>query len=188
MRIARFFLLGSIVSALLLPTQALAHGERVTTRPEDGATQKKAPDHVMVNLSEAPSDRNSVSVLDGCQKNVVDEVYTQAKTLHVLLDKGQPGEWLVEYQVISKEDGHKTADAFTFDVKGKVDCSAPDKPDKPDEKDPSEADDEAAPDTGPDASGPTSSDESSLPIVPIAIGVVLLLALAFGVRMASARK
>ena len=177
----------TVASLLLFPSSALAHGERVTTRPEEGATQKKAPDHVMVSLTEAPSDRNSVSVLDGCQRDIVDEVYTQGKTLHVLLDKGQPGEWLVDYKVISKEDGHKTADAFVFSVAGEADCSATQDPETPEEKDVTDPDETAAPDTGPDGSSSTS-DETSLPIVPIAIGVVVLLALAFGARVASAKK
>lgn len=179
-----FFLVAALM--LVVPSSALAHGELVTTKPADGSTNKKAPDHVRINLTETPSDKASVKVTDGCNTDVVDEVYTTGKTLHVLLDKGRPGNWVVDYKVISKEDGHKTASAFTFAVKGKVDCSAPAEPD-PDEKNPSDPDDTVAEDIGPDASAP-SADETSLPIIPIAIGFAVLLGLAFVVRTVSSKR
>lgn len=177
---------GAII--LLLSPAAYAHGELVTTNPKDGATVKKSPDHIMVNLTETPSDRASVTVTDGCNRDVVDEIYTQQKTLHVLLNKGRPGNWVVDYKVISKEDGHKTASAFSFSVKGEVDCSAVS--DHDDRKETSAADpsdDIAAPDTGPDADTPTP-EETSLPVVLIAVGVVALIGIAIVVRTSSSNR
>lgn len=168
---------------VLLSPIAGAHGERVSTRPADGAILNGVLDHVRINLTETPSDRASVTVLDGCGVDVVDEIFTTQKTLHVLLDRGEPGEWSVAYKVVSKEDGHKTGDTFGFSVKGLADCSEPEEPD------PTAPDDTVAPDTGPGAggaSGPVSEDQS-LPVVPIIAGTLVLLGLALAVRSASSK-
>lgn len=173
----------ALLCVVVLPSVAGAHGERVSTRPEDGAVVRRPPDHVRINLTETPSERTSVVVLDGCEVDLVDEVFTTQKTLHVLLDRGQPGEWSVDYKVVSKEDGHKTGDIFTFTVEGEADCR------EEEEKDPTDPDDTVAPDTGPDtgdASGPVA-DDSSLPIVPLILGSVVLLGLAFAIRSVSSK-
>ncbi len=166
---------------VLLSPIAGAHGERVSTRPADGAILDGVLDQVRIDLTETPSDRASVTVLDGCGVDVVDEIFTMQKTLQVQLDRGQPGEWSVAYKVVSKEDGHKTGDTFGFSVEGLADCSEPEDPAAPDET--------IAPDTGPGASGASGpvSEDQSLPVVPIIAGTLVLLVLALAVRSASSK-
>lgn len=163
-----------------------AHGDIESTFPERGASIKKPTDHVMINFTEAPTDNASVRVVDGCGTDLVDEVYVTDRTLHVLLDDGQPGRWEVTYRVISAEDGHKTNGTFPFRVRGSADCSSDGDNGNDTDADTEtiapgdDGDDQAAPDTN-----PTSDSGGSLPLVAIFVGGLALIGIAALVRLRS---
>lgn len=169
----------------VLASPAAAHGDLVTSKPEAGATVKKPVDHIIINLTETPTENANVSVIDGCGVDLFDELFVTEKSLHVLLeDDGQPGEWQVSYRVISAEDGHKTNDSYSFTVKGQADCSDPEEPqdgDDVDDEGENEGDDGAA---APPA-GPASDEGGSLPIIAVIIGGLALIGIAVLVRMRS---
>lgn len=177
-----FLPVAGVLFLLLLAAPALAHGDIEDLRPQPEQVKAKAPDHVKITYTEAPTEDVRVSVTDGCSVDQVREKYVQGRTLHVFLKKGQPGKWTVSYAVISAVDGHKTNGKYSFSVKGSADCSA-DEPElsetatvAPDDSD------VAAPDTS-----PTSDESGGLPLVIIGIGVLALVGIAFLVRVVSSR-
>lgn len=187
-------------AALLLVAGAApgaAHSDLEDTFPKIDSSVQGPLDHIMLNFTEAPTEDTSIQVLDGCGDDVVEETYITGRTLHVLLEPGPHGngKWEVAFRVISAEDGHKINGDYSFKVKGKTDCSAPD-PGADDEGEPADPvgnDDEGDDDTeGPSGSdeqaapGPNTSDEgASLPILPLVIGGIALVGIAALVRMRS---
>jgi methionine-rich copper-binding protein CopC len=159
-------LLSFLLPSLLLVGVAQAHGELESGTPKEGAVLKKVPKHAYLNFSEAPSPDSVMKVFDGCNQNVVKKLERFDITLHAELRAGQPGTWKLVYDVISDEDGHETSGSYNFKVKGAKDCSA-------DTEDP---DDTAAP--GTQAAGDLTDDEGGggFPVVPVAIGAIVLIA------------
>jgi methionine-rich copper-binding protein CopC len=150
---------------------ALAHGELKSGTPKEGAVLKKAPKHAYLNFSEAPSPDSVLKVIDGCGNNVVEKLERFDITLHAELGAGQPGTWEMSFDVISDEDGHETQGSYEFTVEGKKDCS----------KDTaSNGDGSASESTGLDV-----VDDSSFPVVPVAIGAMVLIGGAIAVRAKS---
>lgn len=142
------------VFVFLLAAPAYAHGERDSTDPESGATLKRPPKHVYVNLTEPPTSDALMNVTDGCGREVLKDLAVVERTLHATLSRGEPGEWRVRYRAISKVDGHATKDTFSFAVSGAKDCSvAPEDPDP--EEDPQTA-------AGDDDSGSDPEEGSGL--------------------------
>ncbi len=158
---------------------AFAHGDLHGTVPEKGSTLARAPDHLIINFTEPPAEQSVVSVTDGCSDEVIDELEFDGKAAHVFLSKGQPGKWKVSYKVVSAVDGHRTNGSYALKVTGKRECSgtggAPDGPDK----------DGSGP--GPQAGedGDPDEEESSFPVVPVALGSLGLVALALVARRLS---
>jgi copper resistance protein C len=184
----RAALLLVVLAGLLFPTPARAHSELESSRPADGAKLNKPPDHVVLRFSETPSDDSIVTVADGCTKNLVDDSFVAGRAFHVEIVGGTGGRYLVEYSLISAEDGHATKGTFAFNVKGAADCSADEPPEDKnddssgnDQKD--DADDTAAPGTDP----ANDEDDSSSPVVPILIGGVAAIVIAVVARLATRR-
>lgn len=168
---AAFLILGGTLPAL-------AHGDLAATVPPKGSTLPKPIDHLAITFSQAPTKDAVVKVVDGCDRDVVKRVDLQDRVAHVYLSDPQPGKWRVSYRIVSSVDGHPSRNGYGLTVKGKPDCSKP----KPDES-------KDGPGDGPNAAGRNGSvpedDGSSFPVVPVAIGTVAVLGLAFAVRRAS---
>jgi copper resistance protein C len=172
--------LAVLCSFLLAPTPALAHSELESSRPADGSRPKEPPEHLVLNFSEPPSKDSVVTVSDPCTKNLVGDSFVAENAFHVQLDGGTGGRYQVSYSLISADDGHPTKGTFSFTVKGAAKCSSG----QPDDGPAGPADDpsEAAASEGDPAS---DEDDSSSPIVPIALGGVGLVAVAALARFAT---
>lgn len=179
----RWLVLAALTSSLIAaPGSAFAHGEMLSQVPAAGSTVKKPVDHIRINFTEEPSEDVTIEVMDGCGKNLVDEVFAEDHTLHVFLtDKGQRGRLDVRYRVVSTEDGHVTSGKYSFDVKGEPDCTEPDEPDDPAGSTPSPGTVDNADST--DNASTSSSGGSSLPLVAFIIGAAALGGIALLVRM-----
>lgn len=164
------FVVGAVgmMSALSIGV-AWAHAERLRSVPEQGTKLDKAPAELSIDFTEPPTGDANLVVMDGCETDVVQELQVQDTSVSASLAEGQPGTWVVRSTVVSGVDGHQTNDSWSFTVKGSKDCSAP-----------SEATDQAR-DEG------DSEDESSLPVVPVAIGAVAVLGIALLLRALTGR-
>lgn len=181
---ARALLLLVGVMLLSLPVAASAHGDLESTEPAADSTIKKPVDHIILTFTEKPSDRARVSVVDGCGDSIGDDTFVAERSFHVLLvKKGEPGTWTVDYRVVSAEDGHKTSGTYTFTVQGKADCNQPD---------PSASSEPPAEDgdNDPQASDetPTSDEGSSFPMIVLVIGGLALIGIAILVRLMGAKR
>ena len=155
-----------ILALLMTAGAAFAHSELKKGEPEEGVRLENPPRHAYLTFTEAPAADSAFQVLDGCGRNVVTKLERFDVTLHAKLRVGQPGAWQVRYDVISDEDGHESKESYAFTVKGKKDCSADEGP-------------------GGDASGTLPGEESDFPIVPIAIGTLVIIAGAIAIRIKS---
>jgi methionine-rich copper-binding protein CopC len=175
-RISRAFfslLLCALCALFLFAGAALAHGDLEDKEPKEGARLKKPPKHAYLTFTETPTNDSSLKVVDGCDENVVTKLEKFDVTLHAELGRGQPGEWTVRYDVVSNEDGHETKGSYTFTVKGSPDCDGSDTAGQGD------PDGEVAPSL--------PSDDSGFPIVPVAMGAVVLIGGAILIRVQSSR-
>jgi len=157
---------------------ARAHGDLVSTIPKQDSKLKKPPDHLIINFTEPPAKGSVVTVRDGCRDDVVDELDFEERVGHVFLSEGRPGDWKVSYKVISAADGHKTAGSYSLTVAGKADCSEKPPKDEPPKDNGSGEGPQATGDGGDD-------DESSFPVVPVALGSLGVIALALVARRLS---
>ncbi|MDQ4142793.1 MAG: copper resistance protein CopC [Actinomycetota bacterium] len=169
-----------VLAMALTPVTALAHGDLQSTIPEAGSKSKKPLDHIIINFTEPPTNNSVVRVKDGCDRQIVEELDFEDKAAHVYLSKGQPGKWRVSYDVVSAVDGHKSDGSYSLTVAGKADCSQKSNGNGG-RADP--ADEATGP--GPQAGGGGGEDESSFPVVPVALGSVGVIALALLARRLS---
>ncbi|MEA2432864.1 MAG: CopC domain [Actinomycetota bacterium] len=144
---------------VLLPASALAHASLESSDPEVDSTVDKAPPEVTLTMAEQPAAGSSVTVTDGCKKEVGEKAQLSGNDMVVAIDGGQPGRWNVDFVAISAEDGHELSDSFSFVVAGQKDCNA-----KP-TIEPSTS--STKPINNPD-------DGSSFPVVPLVIGTVVV--------------
>lgn len=154
------------VALSLGASPALAHAERTSSTPEPKARLDEAPNEVEVTFTEPPIADADFKVLDGCDRDVVEELEVQGTEITASLAGGQPGRWRVDFQVVSAIDGHATTDAFGFLVQGSKDCS-------------SQAQ------SPPPAGGGPEEDDGGGQMLLIGLfvgGTVLVVALAFAVR------
>jgi copper resistance protein C len=177
-------LLVALALLLAAPAVAFGHGELESAIPEPDSTLGKPPNHLILNFTEPPTKDAVFKVLDGCGRNLIAETAVQERTGHVFLTKGgQPGEWKVSYKVVSATDGHASKGSYGLTVRGQKDCSEPEEPTGNGgggtDGNGGGGGDQAAP-TGDEAEG-----GSSFPWVPVAIGTVALVALAFIARRAT---
>jgi methionine-rich copper-binding protein CopC len=165
-------LLVALVVALGAPV-ALAHGDIVNTTPKEGTRVRAVPGVVAVSLAEKPAKGSKLVVTDGCRNEVSGEVVLGGLTLSAPVTDGQPGRWDVKLTSISAEDGHLVEDEYSFRVFGKKDCDggADDEP----------TDDPTDVELG-DPQPPLENDETSFPVVPFALGTLVLVGGALAVR------
>ena len=162
----------SAAAVMALTAPAHAHGEIQGTDPAKGARVPRAPGSVAVTFTEAPTAQARLEVTDGCRRDVTQTVDVADATATARVAVGQPGKWRVSYRVISALDGHETKGGYTFTVAGRKDCM----PDDPATDAPEDGPDAAPTPEGEDVSG------SSAPVVPIALGAIAVVVLAFIVR------
>lgn len=156
-----------ITMMLAQATTAWAHAALQGSDPEQGARLDEAPPSVIVNYAEPPTKASVFQVFDGCNSGVASDVTVLNDTIEATIDEGQPGIWRVEWRVISAVDGHLTTDGVSFRVAGEPDCT-----------------DVAVDDSADDQPG----TEGGLPLVPLAIATVVVVALATVVRVLSTAK
>lgn len=171
----RSLLILVVVLLLGLPSGAWAHGDIESTHPAQGSKMANPPREVSVHLAEPPAQGSTLVVSDGCKEEVGGEAQIDEEMFTVPVDDGRPGRWNVKLRSISSVDGHLVRQGFSFTVRGKKDCSP--------EESPGENDDDSddAVELG-DPQPPLRNDETSFPIVPFALGTVVLVALAITLR------
>lgn len=166
--------------ALLLPAvPAAAHGDLHGTDPEPGSTLTKPPRSVSVTLTEAAGPGSTLKVSDGCTGSAGGRVELDGSRLVVKVPDGHPGDWVMRYRAVSRVDGHVTRGSVHFTVRGKRDCPGPDREEVETEIGGGE-DTRVANPNPPDVGG-------GFPVVPVAIGSGVLVALAFLLRRVTAR-
>jgi methionine-rich copper-binding protein CopC len=171
----------TLALGVMIPGTALGHGEIESAIPEAGSKLGKAPNHVIINFTEAPTKDAVFKVLDGCGRNLIDQAAVQGRTGHIFLASGgEPGEWEVSYKIVSAVDGHPTKDSYGLTVTGKKDCSAGGDGGGNAGNAGNGGGGGAAP-----RGGEGSDDGGSFPVVPVALGTVGLVALAFLARRAA---
>jgi copper transport protein len=109
----------------LLGPMSPAHGHAALTGsdPQDGAQLSSAPTTVTVSYAEPPTQNSRFAVLDGCERDVAASIEILNDTIEATIGEAQPGEWTVEWSVVSAVDGHLTRDDVAFQVEGKPDCT-----------------------------------------------------------------
>jgi methionine-rich copper-binding protein CopC len=184
-----------------LSAVAYAHGDVRSTSPKADAIVESPPKRVVVTLTEAPSRDAVVRAKDGCGKQVITTVsVAQATITGAVTDGAQPGRWAVSWRAISTVDGHPTEGKFAFTVDGVTDCSAEGDPSPSPEP---TADATVAPgtpeptitpqpsptesDVDLDAAPASDEDGGGFPTVPVAVGAVVIVAVALIARFAGAR-
>ena len=169
-------LLGSLLVVLVVTLGApvaQAHGDIVNTTPKEGTRVREAPEVVAVSLAEKPAKGSKLVVTDGCRNEISGEAVLGGLTLSAPVTDGQPGRWDVKLTSISAEDGHLVEDEYSFRVSGKGDCAMED-----DEPTDDPTDDVELGEPQP----PLENDETSFPVVPFALGTLVLVGGALAVR------
>jgi copper transport protein len=111
-----------LVLALLLvaAAPAAAHAGFVSSDPADGATLEASPDAIVIRFTETPDlALSSITVLDsgGQEVSTGQLAAIDEKGLVVPLPDELPdGVYTVAWEVVSTEDGHKTANSFAFGI------------------------------------------------------------------------
>lgn len=158
---------------------ALAHGDLQSTEPADGSHPADPPTEVRITFTEAPTGDSRFTVVDGCDNDVLAGVSGEGPNAVLEIDGGSTGAWTVRYRVISSVDGHPSRGKFGFLVgRGPLNCDGADPVD-----DETPDSDESVPPSG---GGPTS-DDGDLPVVPVLVGGVAIVAIALAVRMFAGR-
>ena len=157
-------LLAATAIALMFAPEASAHAAISESDPKSGTEVTEAPDALHIEYTEPPTGDASITVSDGCGRDVVESLDIQNLEIDATLTEGQPGDWKVDSSVISGLDGHQTKESFRFSVAGKKDCSG---------------------DPSPAAREPEREDSSGAPLLPIAGATVAIVAIALFVRSRS---
>jgi methionine-rich copper-binding protein CopC len=143
---------------------AFAHAALTKATPKDGAKLDAVPETVEIDYAEPPTTDTRFSVIDGCGNDVANNVDVLNQSITADVSTGQPGDWQVEWSVVSAVDGHLTKDGVAFTVDGDADC------------------DQAA---GEDVQTDDDSEGSSIPVIPIAVATAVILAIAVALRLRS---
>lgn len=166
-----------VVVAIAVPAgPARAHGDIEVAHPAQGSTVAEPPREVSVHLAEPAAPGSQLTVIDGCKDAVGSEPRIDGEMFTTAVSGGQPGRWRVKVRSISSIDGHLVRESFSFKVRGKKDCSVAESPAGEDDADPN---DEV--ELG-DPQPPLENDETSFPIVPFALGTVVVVGLALALR------
>lgn len=170
--------LGLTLGLIVLPAApAWAHGVIESAHPAQGSTVAEPPRELSVHLAEPAAPGSTLVVTDGCGERVGDEGRIEGQMFTLPIQDGRPGRWNVKVRSISSVDGHLVRESFSFKVRGKKDCSP--------EESPSNNDDDEVELGAPQP--PIQNDESSFPVVPFALGTVVLIGLAIALRRSSGR-
>ena len=154
------------------------HGDIRSASPEDGARVRRPPREVALVLAEPAASGSSLVVTDGCKEEVSGEPVADGENYSVPISGGRPGRWSVKLRSISSVDGHVIKAGYSFTVAGKKDCSA----------EPSPSDDETDdPNTSSRPPIANSDDGSSFPVLPFALGTVVLVGIAVALRRPSSK-
>lgn len=154
----------------MLAAPAWGHGEVESYEPQAGSRLSAPPKKIVITLTEPPaSSASSVRVFDGCRRSVGQEVMIDQHAVVASVGKAEPGAWKVKWSAVSDVDGHPTKGKYAFGVRGRADCSK------------ARGTEEANA-----AAGSSKDDGSSLPLGLLALGSVVIVALAYVVRRASA--
>lgn len=156
----------SIATLIVVASSAPAFGHAALTKstPKDGAKLDAVPATVEIDYAEPPTTDSRFTVTDGCGRDVARDIEILNQRITAAVDSGQPGDWKVEWSVVSAVDGHLTKDGVAFTVEGQADC-----------------DQAAADDTPTDE----ESGGSSFPVVPVAVVTLVILGVAMAVRLRS---
>lgn len=157
------------VLALTGAPAAWGHAEYDDSRPPRNGEVAEVPRRISLSLTEPPAAGGRMSVTDGCGDEVGGPVEITGNTMEANISGGRGSRWTVAYRVISTVDGHPTKDTFSFRVGNAEDCDSQPAP--------------RPTDNGPVAEPP--ADGGSLPIVPVAVGAVVLVGLAVLARKAA---
>jgi copper resistance protein C len=178
----------SAVLVAVLGSAAEGHGKKVKTEPDRDDKLSSAPNEVSITLTEEPTDQAVVVVRDGCGEDVLESLSIEGKTMTgSLSDDARPGQFRVEWRVISAVDGHPTDGGFGFHVAGKGKCKGPaGGPDQESSEEP--MDDEHMAADPADEAGDPAGDAGGFPAVPVALGTGGLVLLALVARLAGARR
>lgn len=144
-----------------LGTPAWGHAALQDSDPRQGARLEAVPPSVIVTYAEPPTNESVFQVFDGCDRDVASDVTILNDMIEAATDSGEPGRWRVEWRVISAVDGHLTSDRVAFQVAGRADCS----------------------DVATDVPGEAVDEGGGLPLVPISIATIVILAAATIVRL-----
>jgi methionine-rich copper-binding protein CopC len=168
----------SLLFALsLIDSVASAHGVMRSSDPAAGSSVGRVPRNLMITLTEAAGPGTTLRVNDGCDRNVAEQVRREGEVLDVGIGEAEPGRWKVRFRVVSAVDGHATRGGFAFRVRGKAECSHDEKSDdNGDTQIGGGEDTQITPDPG---------DEGGFPVVPFAIGSVVIVGLALLLRRLS---
>ena len=155
----------SIATLIFLASSAPAFGHAALTKatPKNGAKLDAVPATVEIDYAEPPTTDSVFTVTDGCGRDVARDVEILNQRITAAVDSGQPGDWKVEWSVVSAVDGHLTKDDVSFTVEGEADC-----------------DRAAAEDTPRD-----EGSGSSFPVVPVVVVTLLIVGVALVVRLRS---
>ncbi len=153
----------SATALCLVPEAAFAHAERTSSTPEEGSRLRRIPTTLTVNFSEPPTSGASVTVLDGCGRDIVSGIDVNGQTIDASLAEGAPGQWTVQTSVVSAVDGHNTRDSWSFRVSGRAECSS-------------------VPPPGGAAPSPPTSPGGSIPVVPLVVAGIAVVGMALIVR------
>jgi copper resistance protein C len=184
-------LIGAVAALLLaFASPAWGHGKEIKTDPKRNAELQRPPASVSIQLTEAATEDAVMEVMDGCNTNVAAHIAVSGETVTAHLVKGQPGRFRVQWEVVSAVDGHPTDGSFAFTVAGKRDCTDGKAGNETNGNDGDDDDHAAGADHEGGEAAPTSAegdDDSSFPIVPVALGAVGVIAIGLGARFAASR-
>jgi methionine-rich copper-binding protein CopC len=163
---------------------ALAHGILESASPAPDSTASKSPRVVTTTLTEDPVPDGRYIVRDGCGRIVSKAFSVEGDTISARTPDGQPGKWQVRFDFISSADGHRYNETYSFSVKGKKDCSAPEDPVAEDDS----ADEAGGTDTPSNASGSSHEEtggathagnsDPEVPAIPLTIASAAAIGLA----------
>jgi copper resistance protein C len=155
----------AFVLVAVLGAPAFGHAALTGSTPKKGSTVDEVPASVEVSYAEPPTTDSRFTVTDGCGNDVASNVEVLNQSITADTASGQPGQWTIEWAVVSAVDGHATKDSLSFTVEGDTDCTQ-------------------AGSTPPAEEG-GGDQQTSFPVLPIAAGTILIIGVALLVRSRS---
>ncbi len=166
----------ALLLLVAVASPASAHGAIARSSPDAGSVVPKPPKEVTLTLAERPGPGSSLAVTDGCGRDASGAETIQRDVFSASITGGSPGTWNVRMRSISSIDGHVVKESFSFKVSGKKDCSPG----------AGREDDDVSTSSRPPIENPDAGD-TSFPIVPFALGTLVLVGVAFAIRRPWAR-